>query len=358
MLAIPVISFISVPLILLAMLTPTSAICAALWRLADASVVGLMAALKVLPHGWWAFHDAGTLALLLWGTLIVWRCALFYAAPVSCAAVILALLVWRWPREEPGWRINMLDVGQGLSVVIRQGHEAMLYDTGPAWENGDAGTRHIIPWLARKRLRLQTVVLSHRHLDHSGGLSAIRARWPEVPVRSATLDADHLPCVRGTRWRWGALSIEALWPPSRSAVSNNNDSCVLSISDGVTRLLLMGDLEAKAERQLVALEKRRLRADIIQVPHHGSRTSSTPLLLRNVAGRVAIASMARYNAWHMPVKSVLENYRQAGFSWYDTAQSGEIAIVIDDGKLNISSFRQQILPRWYHQWFGVKRESR
>lgn len=355
MLAIPVITFISVPLILLAMLTPVSAICAALWRLADLSVVWLMAALKALPDGWWAFHDAATLALLLWGGLIVWRCALFYAAPVSCAAVVLALLVWRWPRDEPGWRIDMLDIGQGLSVVIRQGREAMLYDTGPAWENGNAGTRHVIPWLARKRLRLQTVVLSHRHLDHSGGLSAIKQRWPAVPVRSATLEADHLPCVRGVRWRWKALNIEALWPPARSEISNNNDSCVLSVDDGVTRLLLMGDLEASAERQLVALEKGRLRADIIQVPHHGSRTSSTPLLLRTVAGRVAIASMARYNAWRMPVSSVLENYRRAGFAWYDTARSGQLTLSIDGRKIAVSGLREQILPRWYHQWFGVKR---
>lgn len=358
MLAIPVISFISVPLILLAMLMPVSAICAALWRLADTSVAWLMAALKALPEGWWAFYDAGTLALLLWGGLIIWRCALFYAAPVSCAAVIAALLVWRWPRDEPGWHIDMLDVGQGLSVVIRQGREAMLYDTGPAWENGDAGTRHVIPWLARKRLRLQMVVLSHRHLDHSGGLNAIKQRWPGVPIRSATLDAAHLPCVRGVRWRWGALNIEALWPLARSAVSNNNDSCVLSVDDGVTRLLLMGDLEAAAERQLVALEKSGLRADIIQVPHHGSRTSSTPLLLRNVGGRIAIASMARYNAWRMPVNSVLENYRRAGFAWSDTAQSGQITLTVAGRKTAVSGLREQILPRWYHQWFGVKRESR
>ncbi len=133
---------------------------------------------------------------------------------------------------------------------------------------------------------------------------------------------------------------------------------MLSVDDGTTRLLLMGDLEAPAERQLVALEKSRLRADIIQVPHHGSRTSSTPLLLRNVAGPVAIASMARYNAWRMPVTSVLENYRRAGFVWHDTALSGQITLSVIGGEIVVSGLREQILPRWYHQWFGVKRESR
>nr|MBA2814950.1 DNA internalization-related competence protein ComEC/Rec2 [Candidatus Pantoea persica] len=120
------------------------------------------------------------------------------------------------------------------------------------------------------------------------------------------------------------------------------------------RLLLTGDLEAPAERQLVALEKGRLKADILQVPHHGSRT----LLLRNVAGSIAIASMARYNAWRMPVKSVLKNYRQAGFAWYDTAQYGQIALTVRGNKTTVSGLREQVLPRWYHQWFGVKWESR
>lgn len=358
MLAIPVISFISVPLILLAMLLPVGGFCTALWWLADRSVAWLMLALEALPAGWWPLYDAGSLALCLWGSLIAWRCALVYAAPVGCVALILALIAWRWPREDKGWHIDMLDVGQGLSVVIRQGKEAMLYDTGPRWEKGDAGARHIIPWLSRKHLHLDSIILSHRHLDHSGGLSAIVKRWPWVPIRSATLDDRHQPCVRGERWRWGQLDIEALWPLKLSDVSNNNDSCVLSVSDGVTRVLLMGDIEASAERQLVALEKNRLSATIIQVPHHGSRTSSTPLLLRTVAGDIAIASVARYNAWRMPVKSVVENYRRAGFTWYDTAQSGQLTIAIHDGKLNVSSLREQIFPRWYHQWFGVKRESR
>ncbi|WP_236722681.1 DNA internalization-related competence protein ComEC/Rec2 [Pantoea latae] len=358
MLAIPAISFVSVPLILLALLMPGGALCSALWWLADRSVAWLMAALQALPAGWWAFYDAGTLALLLWGGLIVWRCGWCYATPVNCLLLALALIVWRWPREAPGWHIDMLDVGQGLSVVIRQGREALLYDTGPRWESGDAGTRHVIPWLLRKRLRLDAVVLSHRHLDHSGGLRAIRQRWPDVPVRSATRDPTHLPCVRGTRWRWGRLNVEALWPLKRSDVSNNNDSCVLSVDDGTTRLLLMGDLEASAERQLVALEKARLKADIIQVPHHGSRTSSTPLLLRSVAGNIAIASASRYNAWRMPVPGVVKNYRRAGYSWRDTAQSGQISVAIHNNKIRISGLREQILPRWYHQWFGVKRESR
>lgn len=358
MLAIPAITLISVPLILLALLLPAGAFGGALWWLADLSVTCLERALHALPGGWFPVYDAAGLFLLLWGGLFIWRCALICCVPVHCLVLLLAIVCWRWPREEKGWRIDMLDIGQGLSVVIRQGSEALLYDTGPRWESGDAGQRHILPWLARNHLTLTGIVLSHNHLDHSGGLASIGQRWPEVPVRSAILHQPHLPCVRGERWRWGELQVEALWPLALSQVSNNDQSCVLRIDDGVTRVLLMGDLEAAAERKLAELEKNNLRANIIQVPHHGSRTSSTPLLLRKVAGQFALASASRYNQWRMPVSSVVQRYQKAGYAWYDTAQSGQISIRINGEKITVNGLREQISPRWYHQWFGVKRESR
>lgn len=357
LIAVPVISLISVPLILMAMLLPAGSVSAFFWWLADQSLIWLVTALQTLPSGWWTFYDAGAAAIIIWGGLIIWRCALFYAAPVRCIALLLTVIACRWPREEPGWGIDMLDVGHGLSIVLRQGKEAVLYDTGPRWRNDNAGARIILPWLARKQLRIHSVILSHRHLDHSGGLDAILAQDGKIAVRSATRDDGHLPCIRGTRWRWGQLNFEVLWPLRLSDSSNNNDSCVVRVDDGQTRLLLTGDLEAPAERKLVALEQQKLKAEIIQVPHHGSRTSSTPLLLRNTAGQTAIASVSRYNAWRMPAKTVMKNYRRYGYSWYDTAQQGQISIRINRGEIAVSGLREHLLPRWYHQWFGVKRES-
>jgi competence protein ComEC len=133
---------------------------------------------------------------------------------------------------------------------------------------------------------------------------------------------------------------------------------VISVDDGKVRLLLTGDIEAIAERQLVALEKHNLNVDIVQVPHHGSRTSSSSLFLRSLNGHAALASVARYNAWRMPAKSVLENYQKTGFNWFDTGQSGQISLSINNGKMRVATLREQLMPRWYHQWFGVKRESR
>lgn len=356
--AVPVVSFITVPLILIAMLLPLPALSVLFWQAADLSLRALLQSLTALPPGWWPLHGTFFFAVLIWGGLILWRTQLFFSLPLSSSAIALAIIMSRQPKQEPGWRIDMLDVGHGLSMVISQGNEAILYDTGPRWQSDNAGSRVIIPWLERKQLRLQQVILSHKHLDHSGGLAAITARWPAVKVRSALANNAHLPCVRGTQWRWGQLHFNVLWPLSLPTRGDNNDSCVIIVDDGQVRLLLTGDIEAIAERQLVALEKQRLRVDILQVPHHGSRTSSTPLLLRSSAGNTAIASLARYNAWHMPAKSVLENYQRTGFNWLDTGQSGQISITIRQGKMTVYSLRGQLMPRWYHQWFGVKRESR
>jgi competence protein ComEC len=140
-------------------------------------------------------------------------------------------------------------------------------------------------------------------------------------------------------------------------MKGNNGSCVVMVSDGNVRILLTGDVEAEAE---LAMLKRRwgtLHADIIQVPHHGSRTSSSAPLLRAVAGSAALSSSSRYNAWHLPSAKVVQRYQSQGYKWYDTAQSGQLTIDINSDKWQINSFRAQISPRWYHQWFGVSRDN-
>lgn len=358
LLAVPVVSFITVPLILLAMMMPVASLASGLWWLADQSVHRVMQVLALLPAGWLPWSDALPAMLLLWGGGVVWRSGMVYRAPLQCCSVAITLLLWRVSEPQDDWQIDMIDVGHGLAIVITQGDEAVLYDAGPRWTQGDAGSRVILPWLQRKNSSLNTIILSHKHLDHRGGLASIMAAFPTTPVRSALAEANHLPCYQGEVWRWGKLRFSALWPPRGASHGENNDSCVVRVDDGKVSLLLTGDIEREAERKLVAQQQQALVSTILQVPHHGSRTSSSELLLRNVSGEVAIASVARYNAWRMPAKTVLSAYHQYGYRWYDTAQSGQIHIGIRAGHWQIKGLREQILPRWYHQWFGVKRESR
>lgn len=358
LLAIPVISLITVPLILLAMVMPVPAIAETLWSLAGLSVSAVMQLLQWLPAGWWPLHAALPLMAGVWGGLLLWRSGLIYRAWLPCCSLVIALLLWRSSSEQDDWQIDVIDVGHGLALAITQGREVVLYDSGPAWQQDDAGARVVLPWLRYHGKTLQTVILSHRHLDHRGGLASLQQANPAITVRSALGEAGHLPCQRGTQWQWGRLRFTALWPPAGQQQGQNNDSCVVRVDDGHISLLLTGDIELEAERRLVALEKQALHSTFLQVPHHGSRTSSGALLLRNVAGSAAFASVARYNAWRLPAQAVIARYRQQGYAWYDTAQSGQIHIGIRQGRWKIKGLREQIMPRWYHQWFGVKRDSR
>lgn len=356
--AVPVISLITVPLILLAMLLPAPPVSSVLWWLADLSVSKVMRGLALLPQGWWPINETIAAVAVVWGGLLLWRSGLLYHAMMPCCGCALAIMLWRHQAQRDEWQIDMLDVGHGLAIAITQNNEVVLYDTGPGWTHGDAGARVIQPWLHYHGRKLQAVILSHTHLDHRGGLNSLRQAYPGLKIRSALAGEGHLPCQRGEQWQWGKLRFTALWPPAGNTAGQNNDSCVVRVDDGKVSLLLTGDIELEAERKLVALEKAQLKTALMQVPHHGSRTSSGALLLRSVAAEVALASVARYNAWRMPVQAVVDRYRHYGYNWYDTAHSGQIHIGVQQGRWQVKGLREQIMSRWYHQWFGVKRDSR
>ncbi len=358
LIAVPVVSFITVPLILLAMLMPFATLANPLWQLADISINKVMQALAWLPSGWWGWSDAMPAVALLWVGLLLWRSRLMTRAIMPGASLLLAMMLWRSATQRDDWQIDMIDVGHGLAIAITQGNEVVMYDSGPGWKKDDAGSRIILPWLQYHGRKLHMVMLSHKHLDHRGGLDALSKANPKLIIRSALAENGHLPCQRGQRWQWRKLQFTALWPPENQSQGQNNDSCVIRVDDGKVSLLLTGDIELEAERKIVALEKNALAATLLQVPHHGSRTSSGSLLLRSVAGEAALASVARYNAWRLPALAVIERYQKQGYIWYDTAQSGQIHIGIRQGLWQIKGLREQILPRWYHQWFGVKRDSR
>lgn len=357
LIAIPLISLMTLPLAGLALLFTPTGFAGLFWQLADNSLTLLVVLLESLPPGWWYVTDAYLWGPLVWGGLLFFRSAACYHYPFHGLTLLLCCLLWRYPSRNDEWRVDMLDVGHGLAVVISQGDEAVVYDTGNRWQQTNAGERIIVPWLLSHGLKLQQVIISHRHLDHYGGLNGILSYWPATPVRTALSRRGHLSCFRGESWQWQRLRFSVLWPPAGSTDGQNNDSCVIKVSDGFFSLLLTGDLERQAEMKLVSLEKQHLQATFLQVPHHGSNTSSSPVLLRSVNGEVAMASLARYNAWKMPSLKVIERYRKAGFRWSDTAVSGQISLRIYPRGYRISEMREEIFPRWYHQWFGVTPES-
>ncbi|MEG5379654.1 ComEC family protein [Enterobacter hormaechei] len=356
--AVPLVTFISVPLILLGMflhLFPVAALESIVWLAADKSMAGLFWLLMRLPNGWQDVDERWQyLTLLPWLLIIGWRFRAFSTVPAVCLAgsVVLAFPLWHRVKTD-NWSLHMLDVGQGLAMVIERHGKAILYDTGLAWPGGDSAQQLIIPWLRWHHLRPEGVILSHEHLDHAGGLASLKAAWPAMWIRSPLTWAGHLPCFRGQRWQWQGLTFSVHWPTANTPVKGNNRSCVVKIDDGEQSVLLTGDIEAQAELGMLSHRWRQLTATLIQVPHHGSNTSSSTPLLQRVEGQVSLASMARYNAWRFPSVKVVRRYRNEGYLWLDTPQSGQISVKFSHHSRQIRRLREHYLPRWYHQWFGA-----
>ncbi|MGE9550579.1 ComEC family protein [Erwinia amylovora] len=358
--AVPVITLLSVPLILCAVvfniIPPVSNL---LWWAADRTLELVFIPLRALPAGWVAVNNQVLwLSLLAWMAVVVWRFCWWRSSPATALSLCLSLLLWRMNVKVPDWRLDMLDVGHGLAVVISSNNRAVIYDTGNRWEGGDAATSQILPWLKWQGLEVEQIILSHDHLDHTGGLESLIKAFPQASLRSETGRPGHLPCRKGVSWSWQSLNFQVLWPMTQQKQSGNNQSCVIAVSDGKWRALLTGDIEAPAELKMVSIYRDRLRAEVLQVPHHGSGTSSSPPLLRAVAGQVAVASAARYSAWKLPAERIISRYAQNQYRWYDTAKHGQVSVQFFNDHWQVKGLREQILPRWYHQWFGVPRYSR
>lgn len=226
--------------------------------------------------------------------------------------------VWQW------------DVGQGLSVLLRTREHALLYDAGPRHGDFDLGERLVLPALRAQGIsRLDVLLLSHADLDHAGGAEALQRGLPigrvlsgEASALPAQLAAQ--PCIDGDTWQWDGVRFTTWrW---QQAPAGNPASCVLQVEAASgERLLLTGDIDQAAERVLLA-RARDLRADWLQVPHHGSGSSSSPAFLQAVAPRAVLLSRGRYNAYGHPHPQVLARYRALGAVVYDNVPNGTLRL--------------------------------
>ena len=252
-------------------------------------------------------------------------------------ALWLAPLLWWAPvlPESGEARAAFLDVGHGLAVVVETRDRVLVYDTGGAHAGGIVGS--YLAW--RGRRSIDTVVVSHAHSDHRGGYPALVRRFPvrRVLANEGVPDAD--PCVAEHSWEWNEVRFEVLHPPASSGWRGNEGSCVLRISASGRTILLTGDVEARAERRLLR-SARDLRADLLSVPHHGSRTSSSPAFVDATGARHAVFSVRHGNSWNHPAPAVLERYRARGASIHRTdAHGAVVAFLRTSGAIEIRHWR-------------------
>ncbi|MEP7327912.1 MAG: ComEC/Rec2 family competence protein, partial [Betaproteobacteria bacterium] len=249
---------------------------------------------------------------------------------------------------EGAFRLTALDVGQGLAVVIETRHYTLVYDTGPRFtDTADAGNRIIAPFLRAAGLpRIDGLIVSHQDIDHAGGMRSLLTTVPTGWFASS-LYADHaimatlggrvplLGCNAGQQWTWDLVRFTMLHPTAvdyaDARAKTNDRSCVVRIDSAFGSALLTGDIEAISEMRLVARDAAALRAQVMLVPHHGSRTSSTPAFIRAVGPTWAIVNNGYRNRFGHPRAEIMARYRAVDSTILRTDVDGAVSVTFAAG---------------------------
>lgn len=357
LLAVPWVTLLVVPLTLLALLAaPLAPLAEGLLGCADAAMQAL----------WWLVERTASWpgaewflpAPSPWVFVLAVVGALCLLAPRGLPGrwfgplLLLPLLRPALPELVPGeLRVRVFDVGQGLAVLLSTRQHHLLYDSGAAFRGGsDSGETVLIPSLRALGVgRLDQIMISHADSDHAGGLSSLRALFPEVPVRSGEpgkLAAE--ACQSGQSWNWDGVQFRLLHPPPHFPELGNDASCVMLIEAAGRRLLLPGDIGGLIETRLLR-QHPELAADLLLVPHHGSRSSSSAAFVDALQPALAVVSAGHDNRFGHPAAEVIARYRGQGSELLSTAEHGSLQIDLDRaGTLSWQRSRQDS-PRWWRQ---------
>jgi competence protein ComEC len=369
-LAIPVVSIVVVPLAIAGAFLDAGILLEA----AHAAMAALMFPLEALaswPHAMVESHEpvAWTVAAAVAG------CAWLLAprgVPLRPLGVLWLVPLFAVAPPRPAWGeawLDVLDVGSGLAVVVRTSEHALVYDAGPSWgDDSDSGDRIVVPFLRGEGItRLDALVVTHADDDHAGGAISVAA-LREPPWLLSSLppgDAIHglVPrstrCAAGQSWVWdgvefrvlhpageigprpiaataaaGATNLPARHPGRRNAAAvrgpitrPNDQSCVLRIATPAGAALLTGDIEARSELEMLRREPQ-LDAQLLLVPHHGSRTSSTADFLDAVAPSMGLISVGHRNRFRHPNPAVVARYSARGIALCRTDREGALRAVL------------------------------
>lgn len=349
--AIPWVTLLVTPLALLGVLW------APLWDLAALAVQVLVQGL-----GWLAqwplasvFRPIAPWPLALLGVAGgVWMVLrLPWTLRLAGLLMVLPMLLWSPERPAPGqFEVMAIDVGQGSAVLVRTAQHSLLYDTGPRFgPDSDAGERIVVPLLHALGEQPQTVVVSHQDGDHAGGAAAVRAAWPQARWLASFGEGE--PCVAGQQWDWDGVHFEVLHPSpehyradGQGTLSSNAMSCVLRVDNGERSAWLSGDLDAHWETRL-ALARPGLRATLMLAPHHGSASSSSPVLLNTLRPSLVLVQSGYRNRFGHPSSTVLTRYRERALRWIGSPSCGAGVWRSDDSD-QLWCQREAFKRYWHH----------
>jgi len=259
--------------------------------------------------------------------------------PARWLGMVLLLPLF-WPPQQGlskgQWRLHLLDVGQGLSVLIETREHLLVYDSGPG--DGDSVNMlasTVIPAVLHTgRSDPDRIIISHADLDHAGGLAGLAQKFPQSDWRVSLPEMKPrlISCLAGETWRWDGITFQILHPTAGLPYIGNNSSCVLYIRSDQGSILLAGDITEVIEQRLLR-QYPDLRADALLVPHHGSKTSSGATFVQALNPGLALVSAGYLNRFGMPARSVSDRYLQQGSVLVNTAQCGAVRVLTGPGRV-------------------------
>jgi len=288
----------------------------------------------------WLGVSMGVLAIGLWA---------HYPRRAMALLVGVALGVVDVNEAGDAVTLTVLDVGQGLAVIVRSRDRALLYDTGDGRPDQlTQADKVLLPYFRLQGIdTLDTLMISHGDRDHSGGLDVIRQ---QIPI-GRHLGFAGEPCRNGERWRWESVEFLVLNGTGQDELSRNDQSCALLISTEEARVLVLGDMSSSKERELVLFWRDALAATHLVVAHHGSRSSTSYALLKWVRPDWALISSGFANAFGHPHDAVLARLAQAGQAVVlNTATAGAVTLRLDQGA-GTAPVRQR--TRWSPYWLTL-----
>lgn len=361
LIAIPVIGFLIVPLALMALifLFVSPVLSETLYGFIETVYVWLWSWLTLLSeqsHSVIAMASPNLISLFLAliGVLILTMPRGLPARYLGFFFFLPLLFPIKESYKDGEFEFVLLDVGQGLSAVVQTQNHTLLYDAGARFSDRfNVGDAVVKPYLRQNRVRdLSMFIISHGDNDHIGGASAVINNFrvnqiiSSVPEKLIGQKVEH--CGVGQHWQWDAVNFEMLSLASATHLRGNNASCVLKISSKYGSVLLTGDIEKQAETILVNKYREKLASDILLVPHHGSKTSSTNTFISAVSPEYAFIPAGYKNRFGLPKQDIMARYDAFNVKTYVSYETGELSARFFEKGLQINEFRTNNRRFWHH----------
>lgn len=382
--AIPVMTFVVTPLALLtALIAPLPGLhllaqgCA--W-LGHEALLWMMIPVNWMATAKWAVLDINAFPVFALLVALAGMCWSMQVPGIASrwAGWFLMLPALAWQPQRPiqgGWTMRVFDVGQGAAVLISTARHHVLYDTGKKSGSSDSTMRVLLPAFRAMGVKnIDWLVVSHSDLDHAGGLNSLLMNFPIRNLVYSSGVEKHFPdhvhsilageikkqlCDSRSSWTLDGVVFSILNGPAEDAASadsgeftikrnqtSNARSCILKLEGLHHRALLPGDIGIGQESKL--MENADIAADVVLIPHHGSKTSSSDKFVALSGARHAIAQVGHLNRFRHPDPMVVQRWQRNGTQVWRTDHHGSVLIESTEAGLEARSLRYLNGRYWHH----------